>query len=162
MDQNKMNVLIIGLDSVSFPHLKRIFPQTYKYLSRDLANNLIFENLHILGENTFPNLVALFAGLIREENVDLGVRDETLFFSDILKQGTHHDLYPFVWDDLGLYENYLQKTLHNFFFETENQLKILERRGKRIKLDRMSLRRLNQYKLELKEDLLMYELIKIN
>jgi hypothetical protein len=96
---DKMSVLIIVLDSVSYPFLKRSFPLTYKYLVDDLENNLMFENLNIVGENTYPNMIPMLTGVLKETNDELGIKDETPFFRNTLKCSTYHDLYPFVWYD---------------------------------------------------------------
>jgi hypothetical protein len=50
-----MNVLILGIDSLSYPHLKRSFPRFYKFLSQELTGNVFFENLNKVGENTHRN-----------------------------------------------------------------------------------------------------------
>ncbi len=95
----KMNVIVIGLDSVSYPNFKRVFPLTYKYLTNDLENNLMYENLNIVGENTYPNMAPLFSGVIIEESLEIGIKDEPRFFKETLNQSTFHDLYPFIWYD---------------------------------------------------------------
>ena len=50
---SKMNVLILGIDSLSYPHLKRSFPRFYKFLSQELNENVFYENLNKVGENTY-------------------------------------------------------------------------------------------------------------
>jgi hypothetical protein len=95
--EDKMNVIVIGLDSVSYPNLKRIFPLTYKYLLEESENNFIFENLNIVGENTYPNMLPLFSGVIKESNSEIDIKDETRFFSDRLNESSFHDLMPFLW-----------------------------------------------------------------
>jgi hypothetical protein len=95
----KMNVLIIVLDSVALPFLKRSFPLTYNYLIRDLENNLIFESLNIVGENTYPNMLSILTGAFKEANAEFGIKDETKFFQNELNESTYHDLFPFMWYD---------------------------------------------------------------
>jgi hypothetical protein len=95
----KMNVLIMVLDSVSYPFLKRSFPLTYDYLTIELNNNLMFESLNIVGENTYPNMVPMLTGLLQEANEELDIKDETEFFQNTLNESTHHDLFPFIWFD---------------------------------------------------------------
>ncbi len=97
MLEDPMNVLIIALDAVSLPHFKRIFPLTYKYLSKDLKNNIIFENLNVNGENTYAANVAFHAGLIKEPNPDIGVIDEVNLYTERFNQSNFHDLYPFLF-----------------------------------------------------------------
>ncbi len=58
-----MNVLLIGLDSVSSHHMRRVFPLTYEFLSR---NGVCFTNFNKVAENTFPNHLALFFGMTAE------------------------------------------------------------------------------------------------
>jgi hypothetical protein len=47
--ENKMNVLLMGFDSISKSHFKRIFPLTYSYLKNDLMGNTLFENFNSVG-----------------------------------------------------------------------------------------------------------------
>ncbi len=96
---NKMNVLVVGLGSVSYPNFKRTFPLTYKYLAKELENNLMFENLNIVGENTYPNMLPLLSGVIEEANAEIDLGDETQFFRDDLNQSSFNDLYPFIWNE---------------------------------------------------------------
>jgi hypothetical protein len=50
----KMNVLILGLDSVSSSQFRRVFPRTFKHLN---ATGTVFESLNSVGSNTYPNLL---------------------------------------------------------------------------------------------------------
>lgn len=45
----KMNVLLLGFDSISKNHFKRIFPLTYSYLKSELAGNVLLENFNSVG-----------------------------------------------------------------------------------------------------------------
>jgi hypothetical protein len=96
---DKMNVLILGIDSVSYPYLKRAFPLTHAYLAKELEGSLLFENLNIVGMNTYPNMLPMLSGVVKEENDELGIADETLYFTQVLEQSSYHDVYPFVWYD---------------------------------------------------------------
>lgn len=98
---NKLNVFIIGIDSVSFNHFKRIFPLTYEYLKNDLEDNLIFENFNSVGENTYPNILALLTGVSNYRKI--GVNQTEL---DLYKKvdSNHQDVLPFIWntyEDIG-------------------------------------------------------------
>jgi hypothetical protein len=95
--EDRISVLIITLDAVSLPNLQRIFPLTYKYLSQELENNIIFENLNVNGENTYAANLAFHGGIIKEPNPELGVFDEVKHYNDYLNQSDAHDLYPFVF-----------------------------------------------------------------
>ena len=92
----KMNVLIIGIDSLAYPHLKRSFPRFYKYLRDDLENNVLFENLNKIGENTHPNLLSLFSGVKIEKFLELGINETDIDYY-MKKDSTYHDQIPFVW-----------------------------------------------------------------
>jgi hypothetical protein len=94
--EDKMNVLIIALDAVSFPNLRRVFPLTYKYLSQELENNIIYENLNIHGDNTYAANLAFHGGIIKEPNPEVGVLNEVEHYNGYLNQSDVHDLYPFV------------------------------------------------------------------
>jgi predicted nuclease of predicted toxin-antitoxin system len=47
--KQKINVLILGFDSVSNNHFKRIFPKTFKYLNEILKNNIIYSSFNSVG-----------------------------------------------------------------------------------------------------------------
>ncbi len=94
---DKMSVFILGLDSVSLNHFKRMFPKTFEYLSKNLTHNTIFEHHHSVAENTLGNLISLFSGVISEKNQDLDVTPE---FDEYMKfDDTYFDTIPFVWKD---------------------------------------------------------------
>ena len=91
----KLNVLILGIDSVSLNHFRRVFPLTYKYLNEKLEKNIIFERFNKIGENTYPNLIPLLTGLIAHENVELNLGNELNNYNDI----KYHDNLPLIWRD---------------------------------------------------------------
>jgi len=120
---SKMNVLILGIDSLSFPHLKRSFPRFYKFLSQELNGNVFYENLNKVGENTyrkyrlfiyFPhfnliifklfyihssaNLLAMFAGVKIEPSLEMNISQADIdAYYNWDKNLTNHDLIPFIW-----------------------------------------------------------------
>ncbi|XP_053945263.1 uncharacterized protein LOC128854859 [Anastrepha ludens] len=59
LKKRKPSVLLLGIDSVSRINLRRTMPETFKYLQ----NNRWFEmqGYNKVGDNTFPNLMALMA-----------------------------------------------------------------------------------------------------
>jgi hypothetical protein len=69
-------MMIIALDSVSYPNLQRAFSLTFKYLSEELENNIIFENLNVQGQNTYAANLAMRGGIIKEPNPEVDVLDE--------------------------------------------------------------------------------------
>ena len=93
----KMNVIMLGVDSMSLNQLRRSFPLTYAYMSESLEHNVIFENYHNVAENTYGNLLALLTGMIAEGNQDLNMTGEVDQF--VRWDGLHHDLMPFVWKE---------------------------------------------------------------
>jgi hypothetical protein len=94
----KMNVMIMAIDSISLPNLKRAFPLTYKYVNEELENNLMFENVNLVGRNTYPFTLALMCGLIHEPNDEHGTQDEVNYYRGDLKQGPTYDMFPFIWN----------------------------------------------------------------
>ena len=86
----KMNVLIIGIDSLSYEHLRRTMPITFDYLTNKLENNIMYSAMNIVAENTFPNLMATLAGI----NVE-----ETLEKRKYKFNNGFFDKYPFIWND---------------------------------------------------------------
>ncbi|GIX85528.1 uncharacterized protein CDAR_52101 [Caerostris darwini] len=59
--KNPVNVLIFGLDSLSRLAFIRLLPRTYKYLTEDLQMT-VFRGMNKVGDNTYPNLIALLTG----------------------------------------------------------------------------------------------------
>ena len=95
--KEKMNVLLIGIDSVSHKHFERIFPSTFKFLKEELENNLIYDNFNSVAENTLPNLIPLLTGIIAENLTDSGLANE---ISDYLNlDDGYFDKLPFIWND---------------------------------------------------------------
>ena len=104
----KMNVLIIGIDSVSQNHLQRVFPKTFEYLN-NLKNNVFFENYNKIGEGTYPNIAGAFlSGLFTYSNVDAEIQPEIDIFRNL--DSTFHDLFPLIWKE---YEKINYLTMYN-------------------------------------------------
>lgn len=79
----KINVMILIFDGVSLSSMKRALPKTLTYL-KSFEQFYLFEKHHVIGENTFQNLVPMLT------NMDSG---------GILKQNSNEpfDKYPFLW-----------------------------------------------------------------
>lgn len=60
---NKMNTLIINLESVSYNHFQRIFPITFKYLKEELANMIVYDNFNRVGDDSLSNILPLLTGI---------------------------------------------------------------------------------------------------
>lgn len=90
----KTNILMIGIDSVSANHFKRVFPRTHGFLSSNFSNNIIFEHLNSVGTNTYPNIIAMLSGIL-EEDVDERLKSEIDWYRDW--DSTFHDHLPFIW-----------------------------------------------------------------
>ncbi|KAL1438448.1 hypothetical protein MTO96_048061 [Rhipicephalus appendiculatus] len=73
--QASPNVLIFGLDSVSRLSMMRFLPKTYDYLVSQL-NAVVFRGMNKVGDNTFPNLLALLTGRRVEDVVKPGQKDK--------------------------------------------------------------------------------------
>jgi hypothetical protein len=72
-------------------------PLTYKYLANQLETNIFFTNLNSVGENTRPNIMPLFSGIVVEGIESIRVRSEVNL---ILKQNDDfYDKFPFIWYD---------------------------------------------------------------
>lgn len=55
-----MSVLLVGIDSISRLNLKRMMPKTYQYLKE--KDWIEYKGYNKMGDNTFPNLMAIFTG----------------------------------------------------------------------------------------------------
>ena len=93
----KMNVLILGIDSVSYNHFKRIFPLTFSYLNDQLEDNVVFNHFNSVGGNTYPNMLAMLCGLIEENMNEINYTSEIDFYRRM--DSTFHDHLPFIWND---------------------------------------------------------------
>lgn len=94
--QEKLNVLAIGIDSLSANHFKRVFPLTYKYLNQDLENNIIFEHFNSVGSNTYPNMIAMLTGIV-EEGINDDIDGEIKLYRKF--DSTFHDHLPYIWNE---------------------------------------------------------------
>src|SRR5690606_30976198 len=77
----------------------RVFPLTFKYLTEEFEFNQVFDNFNSIGSNTFPNVLAAFAGLEKEPRLALKLKDETDYYQKALNQSTYHDMYPLIWNE---------------------------------------------------------------
>ena len=90
----KMNVLVIKIDSVSYNQFRRMFPDTFEFLSKSLKHNNIFENFMIVGQNTRPNTFPWLGGVSDKGIEELGIESEGSKYS-----GQYSELFPFIWKD---------------------------------------------------------------
>ncbi|GFR23438.1 uncharacterized protein TNCT_305481 [Trichonephila clavata] len=81
--KNPVNVLIFGLDSMSRLGFMRLLPRTYQYLT-DSLHMTVFRGMNKVGDNTYPNLVALLTG---KKAYGGGLPDESEGFDD----------WPLIW-----------------------------------------------------------------
>ncbi|KAJ8931099.1 hypothetical protein NQ314_016035, partial [Rhamnusium bicolor] len=56
---NRFSVLLVGIDSISKLNLRRTMPKTYRYLEDNFIN---LKGYNKIGDNTFPNLMAILTG----------------------------------------------------------------------------------------------------
>lgn len=110
---NQTNILIIGIDSVSANHFRRVFPRTHAYLERE---TLLFEHFNSVGFNTYPNVIAMLTGIV-EEDLD----EEFLSEINIYRQwdGTFHDHLPYIWyefEKLGYITHFQEDDPHIAIF----------------------------------------------
>lgn len=84
------NILIIGIDSLSRQSFIRQLPETYEFLTKKL-NALVFRGMTKIGDNTFPNVVAMLTGKSVINNELPRVDTPT---------GTY-DEWPFLWKNFS-------------------------------------------------------------
>ena len=84
------NILVLGLDSVSYANFKRVFPSTFKFLNEELANNVILDHVNSVAGSTIDNLIPMLTGLNYGEMV--GKIDKKF-------DATFCDYLPYVLED---------------------------------------------------------------
>ena len=97
-NSNEMiNLLIIGIDSMSHYNFKRVFPLTYEYL---LKKSIIYNNFNSVGHNTYPNVFAFLSGLFSWEDSyseEFNMTSETDYVVNLDSQ--FHDHLPLIWKE---------------------------------------------------------------
>ncbi|GIX99190.1 uncharacterized protein CDAR_258891 [Caerostris darwini] len=79
--QKPLNVIFLGIDSISHLNFLRHFPKSQKYLS-DFLSPITMEGYTKVGDNTFPNLVPLLTGHFYQHYYD-EVHNKSMFFDDV-------------------------------------------------------------------------------
>ena len=64
-----LNILIVGIDSLSHAHAQRKLPKLYEYMKKDLGA-MIFNGQSIVGDGTTAQLTAILAGLGEHEQYE--------------------------------------------------------------------------------------------
>ncbi len=64
-----LNILIVGVDSMSHANAKRKLPRVYKYLKEELSS-LVFNGHSIVGDGTTEQLAAMLTGLGEKEQYE--------------------------------------------------------------------------------------------
>ncbi|KAL7630135.1 UNVERIFIED_CONTAM: hypothetical protein RMT77_019726 [Armadillidium vulgare] len=93
MRRNKLSVIMFGTDSVSRLNFLRTQPKTYQYLTKELKA-FEYKGYNKVGENTFPNVIALLTGKLWDE--DFAHKCFRLFVD-------HPEKYRFPFDDCPSY-----------------------------------------------------------
>lgn len=102
-DASNLNVVIVGIDSVSKLNFLRHFQKTHKYLKENL-NYFELKGYTKVADNTFPNLVPLLTGNFIEHYWNESIRD--MFFDDV----------DFIW------KNYSERGYRTLFAEDAPQI----------------------------------------
>ncbi|KAH8298004.1 hypothetical protein KR018_004385, partial [Drosophila ironensis] len=84
--QDRLSVMVLGIDSISHMHYKRYFPRVARYLRN--TSHVEFWGYNRVGHNSFPNLIPLLSGQSEEE------LERTCH-----KDGQTFDNCRFLWDD---------------------------------------------------------------
>lgn len=86
-NSNRLNVIILGIDSISRLNMKRVLPKTLKYVQENQWIEL--NGYNKIGENTFPNLMAILSGQKMETLQDACRKNRTKKVDDC----------PTIWKD---------------------------------------------------------------
>lgn len=95
---SKINIMIFVLDAVSLSSFKRALPKTHEYL-RSFENFFLFEKHHVVGENTFQNIVPMLSNL----NPDLVFKKTKITKNkrNSLEMPEPFDDVPFLWKNFS-------------------------------------------------------------
>ena len=108
LNHKKMNVLIIGLSSISFNLFKNVFPKTFGFL-KSLKNNIFYENYNKIGKGAYSNMAgALLNGIFTNGNFDSNIEPEIDNYTRL--DSSFHDLFPIIWKE---YEKIDYLTMYN-------------------------------------------------
>ena len=97
--KRKMNVIFLKIDSISKLHFKRTFPMTNQYLTKQMNNNIFYENLNSVGQNSYPNMIPILTGIIVDPLTEYDYNGEIDNYRDV---NGFFDHLPFIWNQ---YEN---------------------------------------------------------
>lgn len=111
-DEKHYNIMLLGIDSLSRLAFIRQMPKTYRYLTKTMGA-YVLRGMTKIGDNTFPNLIALLTGKFPEElplSDKMTYDDWPCIWKDYSKEGFAS---MFVEDrpDIGLF-NYMRKGFH--------------------------------------------------
>lgn len=102
LNKAKMNVMILIFDGVSLSSMKRALPNTLEYLKR-FDEFILFENHHIVGENTIQNLMPMLANMESDEVIlslsSIDFRVAQNLSNSSLEVKEPFDKIPFIWKD---------------------------------------------------------------
>jgi hypothetical protein len=102
MNKAKMNVMILIFDGVSLSSMKRALPNTLEYLKR-FDEFVLFENHHIVGENTIQNLMPMLANMESDEVISSLSSVDSMVAKNLSNSSLDvkepFDKIPFIWKD---------------------------------------------------------------
>lgn len=109
---DRPSVLVFGLDSISRLSMMRLLPKTYAFLT-DVLGSVVFRGMNKVGDNTFPNLVALLTGMeaytqLKHPGTKGETFDDVQFIWDDFKRGGYLTLFAEDFPEYGVF-NYLAR-----------------------------------------------------
>ena len=101
---DQLNIIILGLDSVSRLVAERKIPKTMTYI-RDELGAYVMKGYTKIGDNTTPNLIAMLTGkTIMEYLVNLPSFDYPQFYKEVIAKGyieCHSEDWAYWWPNFG-------------------------------------------------------------
>lgn len=109
---DRPSILVFGLDSISRLSMMRLLPKTYTFLT-DVLGSVVFRGMNKVGDNTFPNLVALLTGMeaytqLKHPGTNGGTFDGVRFIWDDFKRDGYLTLFAEDFPEYGVF-NYLAR-----------------------------------------------------
>lgn len=127
-EEKELDVLVIGLDSVSKSNFMRQLPKAYKLLTKKLHATVLI-GFNKVGPNTFPNVVPMLTGRPLLQTPQIHFKDWPFIWKDFAKAGAatlyaedqpHINMFNYLAE--GIDEQPTHHYMHTYWLAAEDSL----------------------------------------